>query len=259
MVARSFRDLIFYWGIATAVALSLVLLGCGQSPEPDFATAEATLLVSNSFRHSIAHDGVTTGEATLPNVSAEIKVLLSDPVLQDWLTQPGVQQTDWYAQFEGDLHQARKDAKAHVFTAEHLEHTQNIRVTATVQSVADALALLSGLIKCYQIEVESRAERLYNADRIAIQREFVESLAQLELVEARMRAHLREYPRSAIDLRNDAAEAEYELLVQNKEALESQRDEARHKLRELDVLLRRAGSVSVEVVSFPRIVEVDEP
>ncbi|MEM9413874.1 MAG: AAA family ATPase [Planctomycetota bacterium] len=45
------------------------------------------------------------------------------------------------------------------------------------------------------------------------------------------------------------AQADYETLLRNLESLEKQRDDAQAKLRELDVLIRRAGGITVEMAS----------
>ncbi|XAM01225.1 hypothetical protein OT109_07510 [Phycisphaeraceae bacterium D3-23] len=207
MFALAFRDVCRCGVLLLCVVLTAGLVGC-MPARP--VTAEATLHVSAGLPGMRADDDSGSADiaSLLPKVHSEVRALLADPVLADLLASDEVRETGWFQQFDGDRAAVRRDAEAHVLAAAPVPDTALIRLSATAESEEDALVLLRKWIRVYFVRYENRAVNLYNQDRIAFQRQYEEVLAQIELIEARIRNHLRDHPQSAMAQRIDAATQE---------------------------------------------------
>ncbi|XAM01210.1 AAA family ATPase [Phycisphaeraceae bacterium D3-23] len=174
-------------------------------------TSQATLSV-NAGMSRADQTGVTelsNMRDLEPKILTEVNAIRSQEILDDLLKQKPVrEQTDWFKQFNADLEEARTDLEEETLRASHIRDTTLIRVSATTSNATDAQTIVSELVGVYLLQVENRAESRYDKDRVAFQRQFEDVVAQIELLEARIRGHLRDHPQSAMDQRNDAATQE---------------------------------------------------
>ncbi len=134
-----------------------------------------------------------------PRILTEVNVIKSQETLDLLLRQPEVRETDWYAQFNDKMDQARLDLEEETLGVGHIRNTTLIRISASTRNPTDAQTLVRNLYTVYLRQVESRAASQYNTDRIAFQQKLESVQSQIRTVEAGMRRHLIEHPRSSGD------------------------------------------------------------
>lgn len=134
-----------------------------------------------------------------PRILTEVNVIRSQETLDLLLRQPEVRETDWYAQFNDEMDKARLDLEEWTLNINHIRNTTLIRISASTRNPTDAQTLVRNLYAVYLRQVENRAASQYNTDRVAYQQKLESVQSQIRDVEASMRRHLIEHPRSSGD------------------------------------------------------------
>lgn len=134
-----------------------------------------------------------------PRILTEVNVIKSQETLDLLLRQPEVRETDWYAQFNDKMDKARLDLEEGTLGINHIRNTTLIRISASTKNPTDAQTLVRNLYEVYLRQVENRAASQYNTDRIAYQQKLESVQSQIRDVEASMRRHQIEHPRSSGD------------------------------------------------------------
>lgn len=153
-----------------------------------------------------------------PRILTEVTVIRSQETLDLLLKQPEVRATDWYAQFNDKIDSARLDLEENTLNVNHIRDTTLIKISATTPNPADAQTIVRNLYNVHLRQVENRAASQYTKRRVALQQSYESTQSQIETVEARMRRHLIEHPRSTSDDRTS-------VLVQELLYMNSKRSE----------------------------------